>query len=73
MKRASRTAVCFSLDRKIIHKLQVIYTVDKRFFGNNTTLSGIVEKALTEYFDNHAEEINKMMNEYHEKGGCFEL
>ena len=72
-KSETRTTVGFSLDKQLVHKLQVIYTVDKYFFGNKTTLSGIIDKALTEYFDNHAEEIQKMMDEYHEKGGCFLL
>ena len=62
-----------SMDKQIRHKLLIIYTVKKRFFDNDTTISGIVDGALSEYFENHKDEINEMMDKYHEQGGCFEL
>lgn len=64
---------CISMDRDIRHKLLVIYTVKKRFFDEETTISGIVNQALSEYFRNHNDEIDKMMNEYKEQGGCLKL
>lgn len=64
---------CISMDRDIRHKLLVIYTVKKRFFDEETTISGIVNQALSEYFRNHNDEIDKMMNEYKEHGGCLKL
>lgn len=32
-----------------------------------------LERALEEYFENHKTEIDAMMDDYHNKGGCFEL
>lgn len=61
------------LEKEINHKFLVIYTVKKKFFDKNTTESGIIKQAIIEYFENHKDEINKMMEEYHEKGGCMEL
>ena len=69
-----KKTICFSIDRDIVKKLKTIHMVDRIFFDHKeTTLSGIVEKALTEYFENHKEEINKMMDDYHEQGGCANL
>ena len=69
-----RQPVSLTLDGKILHKLRIIYTVDRFFFRHNkVTMSGIVDKALEEYFENHKDELDAMMKEYHEKGGCFEL
>jgi len=61
------------MDKEVRHKLLIIHTVRKRFFEKETTISGIVNQALTEYFENHKDEINKMMDEYQKQGGCFKL
>lgn len=73
MTISRRVKLSAYLSRDIMHKLQIISTIDKWFFGNKTTASSIIEKALVEYFENHKDEIGKMMDEYHEKGGCFRL
>lgn len=63
----------FTLDYDTYHKLNIIATVKKNFFDDTASMSKIVNAAIQEYFDNHAEEIQKMMDEYHEKGGLFYL
>lgn len=63
----------FTLDYDLYHKLNIIATVKKNFFDDTASMSKIVNAAIQEYFDNHAEEIQKMMDEYHEKGGLFYL
>lgn len=73
MKISKRKSTSLTLDAKILHKLRTIYTVDKYFFGNKTTMSSIVDKTLTEYFETHEDEIKQMMDKYHEEGGCFML
>ena len=66
--------LCIVIDKQLSSKLHMYYTIKRIFFDEkNTTISGIVETALTEYFQNHAEETNKMMKEYHDKGGCADL
>ena len=71
--KIDKKTCCISMDKNIRHKLLIIYTVKKRFFDADTTISGIVNQALSEYFDNHHDEIEKMMKEYQEQGGCFRL
>ena len=61
------------LDNDLNHKFLVIFNVKKRFFDKKTTESGIIKQAIAEYIENHKEEINKMMEEYHKHGGCMEL
>lgn len=72
-EKMMKKTCCLSLDKDVRHKLLIIYTIKKRFFDKDTTISGIVDQALIEYFDNHKEEIDKMMDDYHALGGCFEL
>lgn len=61
------------LDKETNHKFLTVFNVKKRFFDKNTTESGIIRQAIVEYLENHNEEINKMMEEYHAQGGCMKL
>ena len=63
-----------TLDPQIMHTLEILYVVRRYFFEEKgITRSGIIETAIKEYFDNHREEINTLMDEYHERGGAFKL
>lgn len=69
-----RKACCVSLSKETYHKIHVLHSVKKWFFNEKDgTLSGIVEQAIKEYFENHKEEIDDVMRKYHEHGGCFDL
>lgn len=61
------------LDKEINHKFLVFYNVKKRFFDKKITESAIIKQAIEEYIENHKDEIEKMMDKYHEQGGCMEL
>lgn len=65
--------MCIRIEKDIRHKLLIIYTVKKKFFDKETTISGIVNDALREYFENHDEKIKDMMKKYNDNGGCFDL
>jgi len=64
----------FSIDADIYHKMHTIHMVRNIFFDDKKfTLSGLVETALKEYFENHKKEIDELMKTYHDKGGCADL
>lgn len=69
-----KKTTCISMDKELYRKLHIIHSIRKYFFDEKDfTMSSIVEAALVEYFDNHKQETENMMKEYHEKGGCFDL
>lgn len=70
-KKSKVTA--FTLDYDLYHKLNIIATVKRFYFDKTASMSKIANTAIQEYFDNHADEIQKMMDEYHDKGGLFYL
>lgn len=62
------------IEQPLHTKLSQYSAIRKMFFGEkDMSMSNIVNAALKEYFDNHSEEINKIMEEYHAKGGCANL
>ena len=71
MKNTKTT--CLVLHNDIYHKLNIIATVKRANVDETSSMSKIVNDALIEYFNNHHQEIEKTMDEYHKNGGCFEL
>lgn len=66
--------VLLYLNVGLYHKVSVISMVRKMFFGEkNTSISSIVNQAIDEYLKNHDEEIQKLMDKYHNEGGCADL
>lgn len=62
------------IEQDLHAKLSMVSSIRKWFFGEkDMSLSGIVNIALREYFDNHAEEIDKIISNYHAKGGCGDI
>lgn len=69
-----KKTACISMNKEQYRKLHVIHTVRKYFFDDkDITIAKIVEDALNEYFEKHKQELDDMMKEYHDKGGCFDL
>ena len=63
-----------TLNKNTYHRIVVISMVRKMFFGEkNASISSIVNQAIEEYLNNHDEEIQKLMDRYHEEGGCANL
>ena len=63
-----------TLYKHLYHRIVVISMVRKMFFGeNDATISSIVNQAIDEYLKNHDEEIKKLMERYHDEGGCADL
>ena len=55
-------------------KVHTVNMIKKYFFDEKEfSISAMVEEALNEYFDKRKDEIQKIMDEYHEKGGCGDL
>lgn len=70
----NKCTVCFSIDRDNKHKLIVLNTVKRRYKKDReSSMSEIVDTAIEEYFENHKEEIDALMEEYHEHGGGIDL
>jgi len=63
----------YSIEKDLKHKLLILSAVKKKMKRNPYAMTDIVEDALYEYFENHDDEIKKLMDEYHDQGGCFEL
>ena len=62
------------LNKHTYHRIVVISMVRKMFFGEkNASISSIVNQAIEEYLNNHDEEIQKLMDRYHDEGGCANL
>lgn len=62
------------ISKEVYRKIHVINMVKKYFLSDKDyTISSMVEDAIKEYFVNHNNDIQKMMDEYHEKGGCGDL
>lgn len=69
-----KKTMCVSIDENIYHKIHVINTVKRFFFDDkDATISLMTEQAFIEYFKNHERELNELMDEYREEGGCFKL
>ena len=68
-----RKQMGFRIDVDLSRKLYIIHTIRKHVFGEDVQISGIINKALEEYFANHKEEIDEMMKKYHDAGGLFQL
>lgn len=63
-----------SFEQPLHTKLSTLSSIRKNFFGEkDMTLSGIIKIALEEYFINHNEEIQEIMDRYHREGGCADL
>lgn len=74
MKDQTKRAMCVLFDKKLYKKIHTIHMVKNLFYGNKEcTLSGIIESAVKEYLNNHNEEIQNMMDQYHKDGGCADL
>ena len=74
MKDQSKRAMCVLLDKELYKKIHTIHMVKNMFYGNKEfTMSHIIESSIREYFDNHNEEIQKLMSQYHDDGGCADL
>ena len=62
------------IERETYRMLCKLSMIRKGFFCDPTaSISDIINDALTEYFENHNEEITKLLAEYHKQGGCAEL
>lgn len=69
-----KKTVCMMISKDNYHKINIIATVRKNYTDDvHSSMSSIIDDAITEYLINHEDEIKKMMDEYHEQGGCFEL
>lgn len=69
-----KKVVSLVLYKHTYHRIVVISMVRKMFFGeNDATISAIVNQAIEEYLQNHEEEIQKLMDRYHNEGGCANL
>ena len=74
MIREGKKTTGYYIEKELHHKLCVLCMVRKFFFGDKTgSKSMIVNDAIREYFINHREEIEKLMDDYHAQGGCGEL
>lgn len=74
MKDQTKRVMSVWFDKKLYKKIHTIHMVNNMFYGNKEfTMSYIVENAIREYFENHSEEIRKLMNKYHDDGGCADL
>ena len=61
-------------DSEVHTKLSKLSAIRKNFFGEkNMSMSGIVNTAMKEYFENHSDEIDALMDRYHSEGGCANL
>lgn len=73
MNQLKRTTT-LTLFKHTYHRIVVISMVRRMFFGeNDATISSIVNQAIEEYLQNHDEEIQELMNRYHDEGGCADL
>lgn len=71
---ANKKTTCASLDMWIYHNLCELSMIKKYLHEDSDgTQSAIVNKALYEYFVNHKEELLKLVDAYHQQGGCGDL
>lgn len=74
MRDQTKRVLSVWFDKRLYKKLHTIHMVNNMFYGNKDfTMSYLVENAIKEYFDNHDEELNALMDKYHNDGGCAEL
>lgn len=74
MKNQLKKTTSLMLDKHTYHRIVVISMVRKMFFGEkDASISSIVNQAIAEYLNNHEDEIQKLMDRYHEEGGCANL
>ena len=74
MKNQSKRVLSVWFDKELYKKIHKIHMVKNSFFGDKDfTMSYFIETVIEEYLHNHEEEIQKLMDIYHDEGGCANL